>query len=186
VKPQLDPAEARRIIAETYSEIEKSSKVPVKAAIYNKLCEAGMQDLAEILMFYSAMEGAMSMSGAPSYTFNISGTVGNLNLGEQIGQITTSLTVVSKQGTGAAEFAQAVKSLTDEVLRSEDLGDPKKKEAIEALEFISQQAVIEPEKRKSGMLKIVVESVPKILSTVASGAAIWAKYGDHIRHFLGF
>jgi hypothetical protein len=181
----MDLAKARGIITKAYSTIEKSSKVPVKAAIYNELCEAGVQELAEILMFYSAMEGVMSMSGTPNYTFNITGTVGNLNLGEQVGQITPSLMVVSQQGSGAVEFAQAVKSLTDEVLNSPDLGNQQKKETIEALEFISQQASIEPEKRKSGILKSVVDSLPKILSTVASGAAIWAKYGDHIKHFLG-
>jgi hypothetical protein len=181
----MDPAAARRIIAKAYSRIEKSSNVCVKAAIYDELCNAGQHELAEILMFYSAMEGAMSMSGTPSYTFNISGTVGNLNLGEQIGQITTSLTVVSRQGAGAAEFAQAVKSVTEEVVHCFDLGDPQKKEAIDALEFISQQATIEPEKRKAGILKSVVESIPKILSSAASGIAIWTKYGDHIRHFFG-
>jgi hypothetical protein len=178
-----EAGEVRRIIAKGYSEIEKSSQISVKAAIYNKLCEADMQDVAEILMFFSAME--TSMSGAPNYTFNISGTVGNLNLGEQIGQITTSLTIVSKQGASAAEFAQAVKSLTDEVLASTDLRDPQKRDAVEALEYLSHQATLEPAKRKAGILKSVVESIPTILSVTSSGIEIWAKHGDQIRQFLG-
>jgi hypothetical protein len=181
-----DWANARTIIAGAYAKIEAGGgKVRIKQAVFNELTEAGYPDLAEMLMSYSAMEGAVSVSDKPIINI-INSQVGNLNLGSQIGNINTSLSVVSQQGASGKDFAEAVKAVTEAVLGAAELNDAQKKEAVQSLEFISQEAATPPEQRKTGVLRTVVESIPKVLSAAASAVAIWAKYGSHIRLFFGF
>src|SRR5262245_2775047 len=120
---------ARAILASSYAEIESGAgRAAAKKAVFGKLSGAGYADLAEILMIYSAMEGAVAVSDNPTLNFTNS-PVGNLNLGSQIGNIKTSLEVVVQQGATGKEFAAAINAIMGAVMAANELSDSQKREA---------------------------------------------------------
>jgi hypothetical protein len=61
-----------------------------------------------------------------------------------------------------------------------------KKEAMDALEFIGKEAEETPEKRRLGILRPVVESIPKVLSSASAAITAWHTVGPHVLKFFGF
>ncbi len=152
-----------------------------KALAYRKLKQIDPEE-AEKFIDYASFYALMDK---PAPTVIVNGVVGNLNLGTQVGHIETALEVAWKQGIEGADFANALKTITDQVLACKDLEDQRKSEIVDSLAFISEEAQSPPEKRKLAVLKSVIESIPKILSSAASLSTLWTKYGPFIAGYLG-
>jgi hypothetical protein len=188
--PQLSLDVLRKILSREYAKVFSDPSGRPKAAIhvYEELVANGQQELADIMMYFHAVTGAIPppMPDRPNITYNISGsTIGSATFSSQVGSINSSVNVVAQQ-PGGIEFADALKALTDAVLKSTDLGESDKREALDALELVGKQAEEPPEKRKSGILKPVLESIPKLLSTASTAISVWHSVAPPILKFFGY
>jgi hypothetical protein len=110
--------------------------------------------------------------------------IANLNLGSQIGAINASLQQMSDGDEPQKEFARALQEFTEAVV-SATLADDQKKEVVDALSTIAEQAAKKPEERSKGILKAVVAWVPTAIATAHHLTALWDKFGPLIRTHLG-
>lgn len=178
-------SEIRAIITECYAEVETSgdNRVNVKRNIYERLRARGLEKAAEVFMFYDAFVRANMPTGP---VLNISNSqIANANFGNQIGTITSSLQVVSSRDSDGAEFADALRQLTEGVVNSKELNDQQKGELLQGLSYLGKQAEESPEKRHSGILKPVLRSIPDMLSVAASLTELWHSVGPQILRFFG-
>jgi hypothetical protein len=110
--------------------------------------------------------------------------VANLNFGSQIGTINAALQHISEGDQSQQEFAHALEEFTQAVVFAK-LADDDKKEVVEALSTIAEQAAKKPEERSKGNLKAVVAWIPHAVSTAAHLTALWDKFGPIIKAHLG-
>ena len=133
----------------------------------------------------SAMFGSMHMPNqvkippAPippihynNQTVNVTGgTVGAINFGN-VNEIQVSLQALTQNGeTGVAD---AMASLTNAILQSDEIAEDQKNELLEKVAFLSSQATATPAERKPGMIKSMVSAVKEGAGAVASVAGAWA------------
>jgi hypothetical protein len=96
------------------------------------------------------------------------------------------LTAVGGNDQRSKDFSTALKQLTEAVVNSPELNDQQKKEALDALSFVGKQAEEPAQKRQTGVLKPVLEAIPKILSSASALVTLWHTAGPHIGAFFGF
>ena len=104
--------------------------------------------------------------------------IANLNLGSQIGTINASLQQMSDGNEPQKEFARALQEFTEAVV-SATLADTQKKEVVEALSTIAEQAAKKPEERSTGILKALVAWVPTAIATTHHLTALCGTSLDH-------
>lgn len=93
-----------------------------------------------------ALEGTLGMHEADQPQVNISNsTIANLNLGTVFGDLNGSIQTLIT--TGHAQLAEALRQLTEAVTASGELVD--KKEIIENLAYVSEQAALPAEQREA-------------------------------------
>lgn len=180
-------SEIAAIILKAHAETESSGakRVSVKTRIYQDLKAKGHDKAAEMFMTYDAVVRA-SMADQPTNVFNFNNAqIANANFGQQLGTINASLQAVSTRDADGANFADALKRLTEAVVNTPELKDDQKKELLEGLSFLGKQAEEPPEKRHAGILKPVLKSIPDMLSSGASLVALWQALGPHILKFFG-
>ena len=101
-------------------------------------------------------------------------TVGNINLGQQIGHIEAiAKTIASKQGGDNQHFAEALRALTDAIKNAQELKDTDKVEAAQALSEIAEQGNVEPQKRSHGKLKALLAGFPTLIAGAAHLTKLW-------------
>lgn len=180
---------AKRIILALDAEIQDAgtNRNKVKLRIYDYLEKNGMSDFAELLMTFDAVLRA-NMNNPPNITYNFnSSQIAMANFGTQIGEISATLTAIGNSNDQKSrDFSTALKELTEAVVNSTELTDQQKKEALDALSFVGKQAEEPPEKRQTGVLKPVLEAIPKALSAASSLVSLWHTFGGHITAFFGF
>ncbi|HEX3683411.1 MAG TPA: hypothetical protein VHU83_12820 [Bryobacteraceae bacterium] len=187
--PELSIEHARATVTKEYARVlaNPATKQQMLLNIYNELIAQGQQEMADFLMTFHAMTGAIQlpMQDRPNITYNITGSnFGTAAFDSQVGSINTSMNVVGRQQDGQA-FAGALQELTKAVLGSPDLQDVQKKEVLDAFELVGKQAEEPPEKRRLGILKPVLESIPKSLSSASALLNLWHTFGPHITGFFG-
>lgn len=180
---------ARIILSREYARISNnpSGRSGAVTRVYEELVASGQQELADLLMYFHAVTDAIPppMSDRPNITYNITGsTIGSATFSSQVGAITTSMNVVAQQ-PGGADFAKAIKALTEAVIGARDISEAQKAETLDALELVGREAEQPPEKRKLGVLKPVLDSIPKLLSSASTAIGIWNELGPHILKFFG-
>jgi hypothetical protein len=158
----------------------------LKLQIYDELRSNGLGYEADLLMtFDAALRASMNSQSNVTYNFQ-GGQFGVVNFGTQIGNINTSLTALSSKNDEASKnFAKALKELTQAVVNSPELNEQQKKEALDILSLLAKQGEEPPEKRQPGVLKPVLEAIPKILSSGSALVTLWQAFGPHITGFLG-
>jgi hypothetical protein len=189
VAPELSIEHARATVTKEYARVlaNPATKQKMLLNIYNELVAEGQQEMADFLMTFHAMTGAIQppMQDRPNITYNITGSnFGTAAFDSQVGSINTSMNVVAQQQNGET-FAKALQELTKAVLASNDLQDAQKKEALDAFELVGKQAEEPAEKRKLGILKPVLESIPRILAAASALSTLWQTYGHDITRFFG-
>jgi hypothetical protein len=178
---------AKRIILALDAEIQAAGadRNKLKLQIYDYLEKNGLADFAELLMTFDAVVRA-NMNNPPNVTYNFNNSnIAMANFGTQIGNISASLTAVGSNDQRSKDFSTALKQLTEAVVNSTELNDQQKREALDALSFVGKQAEEPPEKRQTGVLKPVLEAIPKVLSAGSALVTLWHTFGPHILVFFG-
>jgi hypothetical protein len=111
--------------------------------------------------------------------------IGNLNLGSQVGMISTVLESISSGGGSQQEFAQALKELTEAVVSQQALSDTQKREVVQALSTVAEEAPKKPEERSTGTLKAIMAYIPTAISSASQLTTLWEKLGPTIKGYLG-
>jgi hypothetical protein len=118
-------------------------------------------------------------------TINIhNSNVGNLNLGNQVGDINVAVQQLSKGDEAQREFAKALDEFTKAVVAA-TLPEPEKREAVDALSTIAEQATRQPEERSQGTIKAVLAYLPKAIATAFYLTELWGKYEPVIKAHFG-
>jgi hypothetical protein len=110
--------------------------------------------------------------------FNISGQVGNLNLGEQYGAVTNTLTQLAGNGEKQKEVASALRALVEGVRSSSSLTDPEKADLLEGLNALGEQA--KEEKPKRFTVAALLKSLPEALKVTSALSELWAAHGPTV------
>jgi len=181
-------AEVERIVLESEARIQAAGgdRNAVKLEIYRELRAKGFDYEADLLMTFDVVVRA-NMTQQPNITYNFNNSqIAGANFGTQIGNITASLTAVIQKNPQSANFASALKQLTEGIVNATELTDQQKKEALDALSFVGKQAEEPTDKRQTGILKPVLESLPKIFGGGAALINLWHAVGPHVLAFFGF
>src|ERR1035437_1350768 len=150
-----------------------SDRSLVKQELYRKYEAQGQKVFVDYLLTLDAVFGGRpEMSEKPNVNI-YGGNFANLNLGEQIGTINATVNVIASQGTQGAELAAALRSLTESIGADPKLTDTLKKEALEAVETIADQANLPTEQRRPGVFKAALSYLPTVLSATVASIKIW-------------
>ena len=108
-------------------------------------------------------------------------TIAALNLGTVIGDVNATVTMLRDQGQ--QKVAEAIRALTEAVANADSLGADRR-DLIESLSTIGEQATLPEEKRKPGLVRALVASLASALRTSADVAKIWDVFGPAVTaHF---
>lgn len=143
----------------------------LKQQFFQELEKKGGRDFVNLLLaFESTFEDKTER--LEQIVINISGgNFANLNLGEQAGTINATVNVIETQG--GADLATAFRTLIDGILSDTELSEAQKKEALETVGTIADQARLPAEQRRPGVFKAAIAYLPTILSTTAASIKIW-------------
>ena len=121
----------------------------------------------------------------PGTIVNIYGgsTVGQVNLGQVIGNIQTSIDVVS--GPRSDDFKRAMEELLVAIQGDEVLSGSAKADALKQLEYIAEAASQPVAKRRASVLDAVLARVPLVLAAGEASAKAWSTFGPEVTRFLG-
>lgn len=113
-------------------------------------------------------------------------TVGGINFGEQIGHIESTVNAIaSKSDEKDAKFAEAILALTEAIKVAPKIGEAEKKDAVDVLAAIADEANSDPAKRSPGKVKAFLMSFPTLIAAAADLTALWATYGPAVRGYFG-
>jgi hypothetical protein len=110
--------------------------------------------------------------------------VANLNLGAQVGTINVALQTISGGDAAQQELGRAIEQLTEAVLQA-TLPDPDKRDVVEALSTIAEQAAKKPEERSKVTLNALVAWLPTAISAANNPVTLWDKFGPIIKAHFG-
>jgi len=115
---------------------------------------------------------------------NVSGgQIGVLNIAGTIDTIEQNLSAVNEGG--GRDLVEAIKALTEAVIRSKDLNEGQKNHTLENLEFLSSEASLPAEKRsKRGVISSVIGSIRGLISTAKDISDLWSTYGETLSNFF--
>jgi hypothetical protein len=184
-----DPISAtQRILWDSYARIYGAPagrrREELVLAVFRELRQNGHERMAHLFLQFDAVMKGLDMD-KPNVTYNFNNaTVANANFGTQIGTITASIESTRKEGGKGAEFATALKTLTEGVINAPDLTDKEKKDALEVLELLGGEAQQPADKRKQGIVRSVLDSMPKLLSSASALVSLWHTFGPHITSFF--
>lgn len=119
-------------------------------------------------------------SGALTFN-NISvegSVVGAINTGE-LHKLDLAMTDISASGNPM--LAGHLQALTQAVVNSPDIPDDQKNEAVEILSYLSSQAVLPKDQRKSSIGKTVLSKLETLLNTSASVTTLLSLVLPHLR-----
>ena len=105
-------------------------------------------------------------------TFNISNsTIANLNLGNVVGDLNASIQRLNAEGR--KDLAEEVKKMTEGIGSSQDLDDLKRKDMLEHLALVAEEAAKPPEKRKLGPLRASMEALKSGVTVGTQLLTLW-------------
>ncbi len=152
-----------------------------------------LQGLVETLYLYDAISDRPSIApaavGAPTHqrpqiAFHNYGTVGTLNTGEVLGSIHSHASAVTGSSSADA-FREAVNALAAAIAQDRELLENRRKEALESIEALVEEASRQPENRRIGVLRGMLLAIPVAISLSGRALGSWDKYGAPIRAHLG-
>ena len=112
--------------------------------------------------------------------------IGILNTGEIEDIQSISLNISSLQKSGDDRIAEAIKSLAEAIIQSEELAEEERSMVLDLLEELSKQAVYEPSERsKSVVIRTILSGIASTLGAAGSLAEVWSVWGPVIRSFFG-
>jgi hypothetical protein len=110
-------------------------------------------------------------------------TIGQLNMGEVVGNIETNLKAVT--GPSAEELAQVLKSLVEAIAADGALPDDAKREALQNIDVLASAAAQAPARRAIGPVKAVLTATGALLAAGSSAVSIWQAAEPLLRAHFG-
>ena len=110
-------------------------------------------------------------------------TIGAINTGD-LARIDAVITLA--KGTDAEDVGKLVQQLTQAVLDTNQLVPTAKKELLDLIQSLSEQAIDSQGQSKSSAVKALLESVEKNVTSVSALAAIVAKLSVALGKLFGF
>lgn len=114
--------------------------------------------------------------GVTEQTFNISGQVGNLNLGQQYGAITNTVTSLANGDAPQKAFAEALQKLAEGVKENTSLRNEEKASVLEGLNDLGEQASQEQPKRFT--VAALLKSLPFAFTAATDLTKLWSEHGQ--------
>lgn len=107
--------------------------------------------------------------------------VGSVNTA-QVGRIDVALDNI--QIGGNEEISNAIKTVTEAVIKNTELKEQQQTEILQELAFLAEQATLPKEQRQTKVVNMVLKSLPVSLSVVANLATVWATWGGTLKEFF--
>ena len=113
-------------------------------------------------------------------TVNIANsTVATFNLGSVIGDLNSSIQQLN--GAGHGELAESLKKLTEAIVESGELNNETRKELLEHLTHVLEEAEKLAAKRKMGPLRASIEAIKSTVLTASQLLALWQGVEHELR-----
>jgi hypothetical protein len=126
---------------------------------------------------------ALAPMTAPPIQLHIQNSnISNLNLGTQVGTINAALQLLSTEDKDHQALAKAIKELTEAVVADRHLDDGQKREAVEALSELANEA--QRPGRIRATAKALVSWLPQVIGLSADLLTLWDKSGPIVRGFF--
>jgi hypothetical protein len=150
--------------------------------------------LASLLNFLTAeMEMTVGVPGlfprmqVPQTVIHAGHTFHNIKVDRSvIGAINTGVVenldvaMTNIRAGGDEELVDALRQMTEAVIRTADLATEQKNEALDHLAVIAEQAARPKERRSIGALKAVIAAFERVILTSAALLALWQQFGKPI------
>jgi len=108
----------------------------------------------------------------PAPAINIShSTVGNINLGNVIGDLNSSIKQLTAEGY--RELGDALQNLGEAILASKEIGNSEKKDLLEHAAFVSGEMALPSEQRKMGPVKTSIEALKSGVQVATQLVGLW-------------
>jgi hypothetical protein len=120
----------------------------------------------------AAMMRKMEQSGGVHFEISDS-QIGTLNLGTIVGDVESKLTILD--ANDAAEIRTGLTRLTQAALREDELDEDAKRELIESISVLADEANRKPDERRKSVVHSVTQAIAAIASTATGISVIWAE-----------
>ncbi len=121
---------------------------------------------------------------APAQVINVYGAVGTVNTGQVLGNIQSHVSAVTGSPSADA-FREAVEELAKLIAQDGALSDASRKEILESIDLVAEEAGRPPEKRRLGAVRAVLSTLPGAIAISGGAIEAWDRYGPAIRAYLG-
>lgn len=109
--------------------------------------------------------------------------IGTLNLGTIVGDVENHLSAIG--GPEAEEGREALHRLAQAVIDQENLTDGSRRELLEQIDLLAEEAARPPERRRSAVARSILAGLAASLSAAGGLAEVWAAAGPTLVHFFG-
>jgi hypothetical protein len=113
------------------------------------------------------------------------GTIGVLNTGQMEGIQRIDINISRLGETSETSIAEALRALTEAVVSTQTISIEQRSDMLDQLHGLSEQALLPPAQRKSGVVKAIITGLAGGLNTASGLARIWSTWGDTIRTYFG-
>lgn len=108
--------------------------------------------------------------------------IGTLNLGTIVGDVESKLTILAD--ADATELRAGLARFTEAVLNDEELGEDAKRELIESISVLAEEANREPGQRRGAIVRSVMQTVAAVASTASGISVIWSEIEPLVHAFF--
>jgi hypothetical protein len=85
---------------------------------------------------------------------------------------------------GNDEINKAIKALTEAVIKSSELEGKERKQLVEELAFLAEQAALPKAERQKSVVGMVLKAMPLSFAVAADLTTLWAKWEPALAHFF--
>jgi len=129
----------------------------------------------------AAMIRKMEESGRIHFEITDS-QIGTLNLGTIVGEVESKLKILD--GTDAAEIRAGLARLTAAALDDEGLGEDAKRDLIESISVLAEEANRQPDQRRKAIVRSVMQTTSAVASTATGISVIWSEIEPLLHTFF--
>lgn len=90
-------------------------------------------------------------------------------------------TIGTLQASGQPDFADALRQFADTVVNDDSLPEETRREILEGVEFVTQEAAAPEQQRRTGLLRSILTNTAQLASTVVAVDQAWHALEPHLR-----